>query len=95
MNQPQCTVEEHLDQQRWEQEFTHQKRGETCSHWAPIDTNVEEVRKLLQTRMITGLKKYGVTTERKDLSTQEWLQHAIEEALDLAVYLTKLKKELK
>lgn len=36
-----------------------------------------------------GLNKYGTTVDRKDLSELEWLQHAYEEALDLAVYLKK------
>jgi hypothetical protein len=37
-----------------------------------------------------GLKKYGVSMEREDLSVKQWLNHARDEALDLAVYLTKL-----
>ncbi len=37
-----------------------------------------------------GKKKYGTTMERTDLSELEWLKHAQEEAMDLAVYLEKL-----
>ena len=37
-----------------------------------------------------GESKYGVTMERNDLSRLEWLKHAQEEAMDLAVYLQKL-----
>ena len=37
-----------------------------------------------------GKKKYGTTMERKDLTKLEWLKHAQEEAMDLAVYLQKL-----
>ena len=40
-----------------------------------------------------GKAKYGVTMDREDLSTLEWLQHAKEEAMDLAVYLEKLIQE--
>ena len=40
-----------------------------------------------------GLSKYGVTMERDDLSRLEWLQHAQEEAMDLAVYLQRLIEE--
>lgn len=36
-----------------------------------------------------GLNKYGTTVDRKDLTEEQWLQHAYEEALDLAVYLKK------
>jgi hypothetical protein len=44
----------------------------------------------IQTRADLGAKKYGVTMERTDLSETQWLQHAYEEALDLAVYLKKI-----
>ena len=37
-----------------------------------------------------GLKKYGVSMERGDFTTLQWLTHAQEEAFDLAVYLQKL-----
>lgn len=39
-----------------------------------------------------GLKEYGTTMDRKDLSEIEWLQHAYEEALDLSIYLKKIIK---
>jgi hypothetical protein len=41
-------------------------------------------------RSEVGEKKYGTTMERKDLSKLDWLKHAQEEAMDLAVYLQKL-----
>jgi hypothetical protein len=37
-----------------------------------------------------GLMKYGTTVDRTDLSKAQWLQHAYEEALDLAIYLKKV-----
>lgn len=58
-----------------------------------IDSNVEAVRELLKTRAEIGLQKYGVTTERTDLSRIDWLKHAQAEALDLAVYLQRLISE--
>lgn len=42
-----------------------------------------------------GKKKYGTSMDRGDLSTEEWAQHAVEEALDLAGYLTALIRETK
>jgi len=54
----------------------------------------EVVLKILE-RSNTGKNKYGVTMERKDLSRLEWLKHAQEEAMDLAVYLQKLIDEEK
>lgn len=49
----------------------------------------------IQTRSDFGAKKYGVTMERTDLSETQWLQHAYEEALDLAVYLKRIITEKK
>ena len=40
-------------------------------------------------RAEVGKSKYGTTMERVDLSGLEWLVHAQEEAMDLAVYLEK------
>ena len=33
--------------------------------------------------------------DRKDLTTEQWLDHATEEAIDFALYLTKLKQNFK
>lgn len=62
-------------------------------HVSP-DANVEKNRQMLLERSVVGLKKYGVTTERDDLTRAEWVQHAIEEVLDLANYLQALKTNL-
>ena len=45
-------------------------------------------------RSEVGKKKYGTTMERNDLTKLEWLKHAQEEAMDLAVYLEKIIQEL-
>jgi hypothetical protein len=37
-----------------------------------------------------GLKEYGTTMDRTDLSEEDWLQHAYEESLDLSIYLKKI-----
>ena len=60
-----------------------------------IDKNVEAVRTLLHDRMQAGFKKYGVTTERTDIDTLGWLQHLQEELLDAAVYVERLKDEIR
>ena len=59
-----------------------------------MDENVENVVSQLRAREERVLSKYGVNTERTDLSTIEWLQHLQEELMDGAVYIEKLKKEL-
>jgi hypothetical protein len=51
---------------------------------------LDQAIKDLQAREVRGLKEYGTTMDRTDLSQDEWLQHAYEEALDLALYLKKL-----
>lgn len=67
--------------------------GEAKASASP-DANVEKNRQLLLERSIVGLQKYGVTTERTDLTRAEWVQHAIEETLDLANYLQALKTNI-
>lgn len=42
-----------------------------------------------------GKEKYGQTLDRNDLSVLEYLQHAKEEAMDLALYLEKTIQMLK
>ena len=37
-----------------------------------------------------GKEKYKTTMDRNDLTELEWLVHAQEEAMDLAIYLEKL-----
>ena len=50
----------------------------------------DSVADKLQRRAAAGLAKYGVTMDRTDLSRLDWLIHAQEEAMDLAVYLERL-----
>ena len=59
------------------------------------DKNVEGVITQLHNRERQGIIKYGVNTERKDLSTLEWLQHLQEELMDATVYIEKLKNEVR
>ncbi len=54
----------------------------------------DEVCKKIQGRAEVGKNKYGVTMETAPLSRLEWLIHAQEEAMDLAVYLQKLIEEI-
>jgi hypothetical protein len=43
------------------------------------DNNVNEICLEYMRRADHGLKKYGVTTERKDLDLMQWVQHLKEE----------------
>ena len=58
------------------------------------DSIVEEVRSDLKQRSEVGIKKYGVTLDRKDLTQKEWLEHSYQECLDMALYLKRAIKEL-
>lgn len=59
------------------------------------DSIVFRVACKIKNRQIDGLKKYGVTMDRKDLSAIEWINHAQEEIMDLLLYLEKLKADIK
>lgn len=54
-------------------------------------TTTERLCALLRERHDIGLKKYGVTLDRDDLTPEQWIQHAIEEQLDAAGYLMRLR----
>lgn len=41
-------------------------------------------------RQQLGITKYGTTVEDNPLTERQWIEHAYQEALDLAVYLRKL-----
>jgi succinate dehydrogenase flavin-adding protein (antitoxin of CptAB toxin-antitoxin module) len=58
------------------------------------DSIVEKVIKKYQERSELGQKKYGTTLDRKDLTLLDWINHAQEEAMDLSLYLEKLKQKL-
>jgi len=50
----------------------------------------KEVITVLIAREKMGRIKYGVTVDKANLSEQEWLNHAYEEALDFAIYLKRI-----
>jgi hypothetical protein len=59
------------------------------------DSIVESVITQFKARSERGIHKYGVTLDRTDLSTLEWLIHLQEELMDATLYIEKLKQELK
>lgn len=65
---------------------------EHCQLKSP-DSNVEAVRQELLKRSVKGLEKYGITTNRTDLSVLQWLTHLQEELMDAAIYIERLKGE--
>lgn len=45
-------------------------------------------------RSNTGLKKYGTTLDREDLTLDQWITHLQEELMDATLYLERIKKEI-
>ena len=58
------------------------------------DAIVEGLIQEYRLRSIKGITKYGTTLEENQLSLYKWLQHAKEEAMDMALYLHKAQKQL-
>ena len=54
----------------------------------------DKVCEKIQERSEVGKAKYGVTMERTDLSTIEWLTHLQEELMDASVYVERLLGDL-
>tara|TARA_B100000902_G_scaffold44566_2_gene52183 strand:+ start:24834 stop:25046 length:213 start_codon:yes stop_codon:yes gene_type:complete len=63
------------------------------SHIHQMSKIEEAVVAKIRLRAITGKAKYDTTMERTDLRRKDWLNHAQEEAMDLAIYLQKLIEE--
>ena len=68
-----------------------------CAHCIPTGIKYigQTKHKSLYNRMEAGYKKYGVTTERKDIDLMGWLQHLQEELMDASIYVERIKSELK
>lgn len=58
------------------------------------ETTLDRVIADLRSREERGIAKYGMRVDENPLSHREWLQHAYEEALDLAIYLKRAMGEL-
>ena len=59
------------------------------------DSIVNSVVQKFLSRSDVGIKKYGKTLDRDDLSTVDWITHAQEELMDGILYLEKLKQNEK
>jgi len=58
-----------------------------------IDNNVNQICNEFVERSNHGFKKYGVTTERKDLDFDQWIQHLKEELMDAVVYIHRVQQD--
>ena len=55
---------------------------------------LQQVQTRLKHREAVGTLKYGCTVDRRDLKPVEWVAHAQEEAMDLCLYLERLREAL-
>lgn len=60
----------------------------------PSNTTQQLIDMLLS-RDTTGRAKYGTSLDRTDLSADEWAQHMLEELLDAAGYLVRLRETMR
>jgi hypothetical protein len=58
------------------------------------DLIVKAVTDKFQQRSEVGIKKYGTTLEREDLTPEQWAEHLEEELMDALLYLQRLKQDL-
>jgi len=91
-----------LETDKLHEAFTWLKTKEGQDYWDDLDnqhapkkelkdTIVKSVVNQFKQRSKVGIKKYNTTLDRTDLTRLEWLQHAQEEAMDMILYLEKLK----
>jgi len=59
------------------------------------DSVVQSINKKFVARAEVGYNKYNATMDRDDLTTDEWINHAMEEMMDMLLYMEKLRIELK
>lgn len=59
------------------------------------DSIVKSINEKLVDRAEVGYNKYNATMDRNDLTTDEWINHAMEEMMDMLLYMEKLRVELK
>ena len=71
------------------------KVKDTMTEWIEAqvkDSVVQSVINKFKQRSEVGIKKYNTTLDREDLTDKDWINHAQEEAMDLILYLEKLKR---
>lgn len=52
---------------------------------------LDDVIQDFRNREQRGIMKYGVTMDREDLLSHEWIQHMLEELMDAIIYLKKIQ----
>lgn len=68
--------------------------GEYVEFMAQATGTEKSVCEDIAKRQKLGIAKYGTTVADNPLVLRDWVQHAYEEVLDLAVYLKRVIQEL-
>jgi len=58
------------------------------------DRHVYNVIEKFKKRSEIGVAKYQTTLEREDLTFEDWVKHAQEEAMDFVLYLERIKSDI-
>jgi hypothetical protein len=93
----------YLDEEIFNSEFNERTAKERAKNYMrlkdgykePNDKYVQSVISKIAERSQIGFIKYGTNLERKDLNVLDWINHAQEEAMDLALYLEVIKEKIK
>ena len=64
------------------------------THYTEASGTEARVMHMIAKRQEMGIKKYGCSVTENPLVLRQWLQHALEEALDMAVYLQRSIEEI-
>ena len=67
---------------------------DTPGGFARVTGTEARVCEMIAKRQQLGIAKYGMTVAGNPLILRQWLQHAMEEALDQAIYLARSIEEL-
>ncbi len=70
--------------------------GCTVEEEEPFTVTGTEARviQMIAERQKLGIAKYGTTVADNPLSLREWLQHALEESLDMSVYIMRAIEQI-
>jgi len=67
---------------------------DTPGGFARVSGTEARVCQLIARRQQFGLAKYGLTVEGNPLPLRQWLVHALEESLDMSIYLARAIEEM-
>ena len=67
---------------------------DTTGGFSRVTGTEARVCEMIAARPRLGIAKYGTTVAGNPLVLRQWLQHAMEEALDQAIYLARSIEEL-